>query len=365
MLEFHKILTVWYQQNKRDLPWRVNNDPYRVWVSEIILQQTRVDQGKEYFIRFIERFPDVASLSGAPENEVLKLWQGLGYYSRARNMHYAARQITNEFDGRFPRSHPELLRLKGVGHYTAAAIASISFGLPHAVIDGNVYRVLSRIFGIATPIDSTAGKNAFNELAHQLLDRSNPAIFNEAMMEFGALQCIPRNPDCKNCPFQSRCAAFAGNEITRLPVKSKRVKVRHRFFHYLYINYCEHFFMEKRGDHDIWQNLYQLPLIESANPLSIEELLTNHQFKTLLKGPQVTINMMSNEVIHLLTHQKLHVRFIEITIQEPETNEGWIKIRPDEMADYPVPKLIDNFLLEKWETNNSVTDKKSDLFFYL
>jgi len=347
MSEFHKILTVWYQQNKRDLPWRLNNDPYFIWISEIILQQTRVNQGKDYFLRFIERFPDVRSLANASENEVLKIWQGLGYYSRARNMHFAARQIMAEFNGQFPDSIDNIKKLKGVGEYTAAAIASIAFGLEHAVIDGNVYRVLSRIFGIATPIDSRNGKREFSELANQLLDRSNPAIFNEAIMEIGALQCLPRNPDCSSCPFQNQCVALSKNEINKLPVKIKKISVRHRFFHYFYIQYSGYFFIEKREDNDIWQNLYQLPLIESSRALSCEEILTSDQFRSMIKGTDIIIETISPEIVHLLTHQKLHVRFLEIAISQKPNNPGWIRIRPDKASDYPVPKLIDNFLTGK------------------
>jgi A/G-specific adenine glycosylase len=347
MFEFHKILTVWYQQNKRDLPWREKNDPYFIWVSEIILQQTRVDQGKDYFTRFIGRFPDIYALAGASENEVLKIWQGLGYYSRARNMHFAAKQIINEFNGAFPDNHSDLLRLKGVGDYTAAAIASIAFGQPHAVIDGNVYRVLSRIFGLTTPVDSTEGKREFSDLAHQLLDRENPAVFNEAMMELGALQCTPRNPECNRCPFQQRCVAFNLNKINTLPVKTKKTKVRNRYFYYLYILHNENIFMEKREQNDIWQNLYQLPLIESSSPLTIEELLKNDQFKSMFNCQGVVIEAVSDEIIHILTHQRLHVRFIEIRYPTSEVNPGWISIPPDKIADYPVPKLIDNFLLGK------------------
>jgi len=222
MPEFYKILTVWYQQNKRDLPWRAKNDPYLVWVSEIILQQTRVEQGTAYFFRFIKLFPDVKSLANAPENEVLKVWQGLGYYSRARNMHFAARQIMTDYNGIFPDTYNNIGKLKGVGSYTAAAIASIAFGLPYAAIDGNVYRVLSRVFAIDTPIDSTKGKLEFSELANELLDWQNPALFNEALMDFGALQCIPQNPDCNKCPFRDQCLAFAQNKINQFPVKSKK-----------------------------------------------------------------------------------------------------------------------------------------------
>ena len=351
MPEFHKILTEWYKDNKRDLPWRINNDPYSVWISEIILQQTRVDQGTAYFIRFIERFPNLGSLANAPENDVLKIWQGLGYYSRARNMHVAAQQIMNDFNGSFPKTFQTILKLKGIGNYTAAAIASIAFGLPHAAIDGNVFRVLSRIFGIATPIDSTKGKDEFSLLANQLIDKQNPGTFNEAIMEFGALQCTPRNPGCTNCPFQSQCVAFLKGEITQLPVKANKIKVRHRFFNYLYLRHEESIFLEKREANDIWQNLYQLPLIESAKLLTIEELISGEQFRSLFNNRTIVIDSIGREIIHLLSHQKLHVRFIEISLEHHPLYPEWIKIAPQALAEYPIPKLINNFLMEKMGIN--------------
>lgn len=351
MPEFHKILSDWYKQNKRELPWRENNAPYLVWISEIILQQTRVDQGTAFFQRFIQRFPNVESLAQAPEIEVLKVWQGLGYYSRARNIHVAARQIVNDFNGRFPNTYENIKKLKGVGDYTAAAIASISFALPFAAVDGNVYRVLSRIFGIATPIDSTIGKNEFSNLAMQLIDKQNPGAFNEALMEFGAIQCLPRNPNCMECPFLHRCFAFSRKEIARLPVKENKIKVRHRFLNYLYLRFEGSIFLEKREASDIWQNLYQLPLIESSKELTIEDLLINEQFIASFDQSLLTIERISNEIIHLLSHQKLHVRFIEISLSKPPTNHKWIKILPQEVDQYPIPKLIDNFLMEKFRNN--------------
>jgi len=347
MPKFYKILTVWYQQNKRDLPWRTKNDPYWVWVSEIILQQTRVDQGTAYFLRFIERFPDVKTLADAPENEVLKLWQGLGYYSRARNMHVAARQIMNEFNGSFPDTIINIEKLKGIGSYTAAAIASIAFGLPYAAIDGNVYRVLSRVFGIETPIDSTIGKREFSELANELLDRQNPSVFNEGLMEFGALQCTPQNPDCNSCPFRDQCIAFNQNKIAMLPFKSKKTKVKNRYFNYLFIRQEQYFYLEKREENDIWRNLYQFPLIESAKALNIAEFLTTEQFKSLFNGIDIVVDSISPEIIHVLTHQRLHVRFIEINISKSEIHFPWIKVLPNEVHDFPIPKLIDNFLMGK------------------
>ena len=347
MPEFHKILTDWYKQNKRDLPWRVNNDPYYVWVSEIILQQTRVDQGINYFIRFIDRFPNIDSLANAPENEVLKVWQGLGYYSRARNMHKAAQQVMSGFNGYFPKTYIDIENLKGVGSYTASAIASISYGLPFAVVDGNVFRVLSRIFGIETPIDSTTGKREFTKLANTLLDKPNPGTYNEAIMEFGALQCVPRNPNCNSCPFQVQCVAFNKAEISKLPVKANKTKIRHRYFNYLYLKHEKSIYLEKREQNDIWKNMYQLPLIESLNALSIEELLSSEEFKSLFKKPGVIIDSVGGEIIHLLSHQRLHVKFIEISLLHSETHPTWLKIPLETVSEYPVPRLIDNFLLEK------------------
>ena len=344
MPEFHKILTVWYQENKRNLPWRLQNDPYQIWVSEIILQQTQVKQGTDYFHRFIQRFPDVNALAEASENDVLKLWQGLGYYSRARNMHLAAQQIVNEFDSVFPDYFQDIKKLKGIGEYTAAAIASIAFGLPYAAIDGNVYRVLSRIYGINEPTDSTIGKKIFADLANQLLDRANPALFNEAMMDFGSLQCTPRNPVCSNCPFKDQCFAYIHHAIASLPVKSKKIKVTNRFFDYLYICHSDYFYMEKRVGNDIWRNLYQLPLIESAQTLTPEELFTDERFKSLFTGMKITIGPISPEIIHILTHQRLHIRFFEIVIPVPPAKSDWIKVHRHEISDYPVPNPINDFL---------------------
>jgi len=358
MAQFHKILNDWYKQNKRDLPWRANNVPYYVWVSEIILQQTRVDQGTDYFLRFIEKFPDIQSLACASEIEVLKIWQGLGYYSRARNMHVAARQVMDEFNGQFPRNYESIKKLKGIGDYTAAAVASISFGLPYAAIDGNVYRVLSRIFGITTPIDSTNGKKEFTGLAMELIDPQNPGTFNEALMEFGALQCTPRNPGCITCPFQNQCLAFNQGTVALFPVKSNKTKVRHRFFNYLYLEHEQSIFLEKRETNDIWQNLYQLPMIESPKGLTLEELLADDQFRSLFDKSDTVIGSVSPEIIHLLSHQKLHVRFLEISVSKLQANHRWIKILPENLSEYPIPKLIDNFLMEK-NRNKLVPDKKN------
>jgi A/G-specific adenine glycosylase len=341
---FHKILTLWYQQNKRDLPWRANNEPFLVWVSEIILQQTRIDQGTAYYLRFMSRFPNIESLANSSEEEVLKMWQGLGYYSRARNMHHAARQIMTDFNGKFPNSYHIIRTLKGIGDYTAAAIASISFGSENAVIDGNVYRVLSRIFGIATPIDTTIGKKEFSILAHSLLDKQNPGIFNEALMEFGALQCVPRNPLCIQCPFQDRCVALKNNQIDQFPVKSKQPKQKNRYFNYLFINYEGNFYLEKRSKRDIWHNLYQFPLIETMEQVSETEIISSQEFQNLFNGLKVTIESVTPESIHLLTHQRLHIRFFQITLSQPIINSPWIMTNKSDVFRFPIPKPIDNYL---------------------
>jgi A/G-specific adenine glycosylase len=354
MHDFVKILTVWYQQNKRDLPWRSNNDPYSVWVSEIILQQTRIDQGMNYYFRFIQRFPDIESLARASEDEVLKIWQGLGYYSRARNMLYAARQIMEEYGGRFPASYVEIKKLKGIGGYTAAAIASISFGSVHAVIDGNVYRVLSRIFGIATPIDTSNGKKEFSEMAHSLIDKRNPGQFNEAIMDFGALQCIPRKPNCQQCPYNKNCLALKNDQVDLFPVKLKKVKQKDRYFSYLYIKNGEYFFLGQRKTKDIWHNLYQLPLIETNSPIDETILISLPEFKALFNEFKVTVEADGPEIIHLLTHQRLHIRFFQIDVCQMATNSEWIMINKRQLSKFPLPKPIDNYLSDKFLHHNRI-----------
>ena len=266
MSKFADILIDWYAENKRDLPWRETKDPYRIWISEIILQQTRVAQGYDYYIRFMERFPDVFTLADADEDEVMKYWQGLGYYSRARNLHAAARSIREA--GEFPKTYEGVLALKGVGEYTAAAICSFAYDIPRAVVDGNVYRVLSRWMGIDTPIDSTTGKKLFAQLAQELMDKSRPALYNQAIMDFGALQCTPASPDCLSCPLADTCLALANRSVDTLPVKQHKTKVTNRFFNYIYVRTGGCTFIRKRTENDIWKNLYEPLLIETDTDLS-------------------------------------------------------------------------------------------------
>ena len=271
MNEFATTIERWYNEHKRDLPWRETTDPYQIWISEIILQQTRVAQGYAYFLRFMERFPTVKSLAEAPEDEVMRLWQGLGYYSRARNLHEAARMIASREDG-FPKTYEEVRSLKGIGEYTAAAICSFAYGLPYAAVDGNVYRVLSRWLGIDTPIDTATGKKLFSKWANQLLDTQHPGLYNQAIMDFGALQCLPQSPDCSTCPLEVSCVARKEGCVDKLPVKSHRTKVLPRYFNYIYVRAGAFTFIHKRTDDDIWKNLYELPLVESDTPWTEEEL---------------------------------------------------------------------------------------------
>ena len=343
MSDFADSLIVWYNENKRELPWRNTKDPYRIWISEIILQQTRVAQGYDYYLRFIERFPDVVTLAGADEDEVMKYWQGLGYYSRARNLHAAARSIVEK--GNFPTDYPDVLALKGVGAYTAAAICSFAYGLPHAVVDGNVYRVLSRWLGIDTPIDSTEGKKLFSEAAHELLDKENPGLYNQAIMDFGALQCTPSSPDCLSCPLADSCIALQQGTVDSLPVKQHKTKVSNRYFNYIYVRMGEHTFIGKRKGNDIWKNLYELPLIETDEDFSEkdEELFGKIQ-KLFGKAHGLSIRLVRRGVKHVLSHRVIHANFYEVTLPEQEgVLEGYQKVLVEDLYKFAVPNLVSRF----------------------
>ncbi|MDA3927632.1 MAG: A/G-specific adenine glycosylase [Prolixibacteraceae bacterium] len=343
----YKILK-WYNLEKRDLPWRLSSDPYKIWISEVILQQTRIAQGTAYYLRFIEKFPNIEELAKAKEDEVLKIWQGLGYYSRARNLHTAAKQIVNDYDGIFPNNALELKTLKGIGDYTASAIASIIFNEPIAVIDGNVYRVLSRIYGIEEAIDSTLGKNVFKNLANQIIEIKNPGDYNQAIMEFGALQCIPKNPNCTNCIFQNECIAFKSNSIHLLPKKEKKTKQSIRFFNYMYIIYKEGIYFKKRVENDIWKNMYDLPLIETSTSTTIEELSKATQWISMFRSTKTQIQAISKEHIHKLSHQSINVKFIELSINsEKNLPSNFIRIDKRNIFDLAVPKVIEKFLSTK------------------
>jgi A/G-specific adenine glycosylase len=304
---FSPRIIAWYQHNRRDLPWRHTRDPYKIWLSEVILQQTRVAQGMPYYLRFVEAYPTVFDLAAAPEQEVMRLWQGLGYYSRARNLHQTAQFIAQQRNGLFPDTFSSLLQLKGIGTYTAAAIASFAFDEPVAVVDGNVYRVLSRVFGIATDIASTAGQKEFWNLANSLIPPDQAAVFNQAVMEFGAIQCTPTSPDCLLCPLQVQCQANATGKVAVLPVKSKKVKVKERFFNYFVIVQNGQLALKQRNSRDIWQQLYDFYLVESDAPLTSIDALDDAALRDIL--PQVTIESPARAYTHVLTHQRIQAQF--------------------------------------------------------
>jgi len=345
MKDFTAVLHKWYQQNKRDLPWRETNDPYKIWISEIILQQTRVAQGISYYQSFTKTFNTVHDLASASEDKVLKLWQGLGYYSRARNLHAAAQTIVQKFNGRFPDTYDEILQLKGIGPYTAAAIASIAFSIPKATVDGNVYRVLARYFGIDTPINSNAGKKEFTQLAEELLDKKDPGTFNQALMEFGALQCIPQNPDCVNCPLASNCAALSSNTVNLLPVKEKKTKQTERYFYYYLIENGDTIYLDKRTGNDIWKNLYQLPLLEEPVELS-EKAILEKQIP-FIKDGNANLVLLSKKKKHILSHRVIWARLIRLEISDnTEISKDLIPVNKKDISKFAVPRLIELFFKE-------------------
>jgi len=346
---YSEKIIAWYRANKRDLPWRDISDPYRIWISEIILQQTRVNQGLEYYLRFVARFPTVSELARADEDEVLKHWQGLGYYSRARNLHKAAKRIMSDFNGIFPKTHDEILSLSGVGEYTAAAVASFAYNLPFAVVDGNVYRVLSRLFSIETPIDTGKAKREFTALAQEILPENEAGLHNQAMMEFGALHCVPQSPDCANCPLQSQCCAFEQNLVSQIPKKSQKTKVTNRYFNYLFITFEGNTFLQKRTGNDIWKNLYEFPLIETEKLLKNVELFKNETFQTLFSDiKSVEIKNISKPIKHVLSHRNIFAQFISIEISnENDFLKQYIKTSIGEMDKYAVSRLIEMFLVGK------------------
>ena len=342
MNEFTRTIIEWYNEYKRDLPWRESSDPYLIWISEIILQQTRVAQGYDYYLRFIGRFPDVQTLADADEDEVMKYWQGLGYYSRARNLHAAARSMK----GVFPKTYQEVLSLKGVGEYTAAAICSFAYGMPYAVVDGNVYRVLSRYFGIDTPIDSTEGKKLFAALANEMLDKKHPALYNQGIMDFGAIQCTPQSPNCLFCPLAEGCSALATGRVALLPVKQHKTKTTNRYFNYMYVRAGAYTYINKRTADDIWKNLFELPLIETSVSVTEEEFLALPEFRSLFaKGEKPVVRTVCKEVKHVLSHRVIYANFYEVTLPGDSASfANYQKIRTDELGRYAVPKLVHAFI---------------------
>lgn len=332
--------------SRRCLPWRETNDPYIIWISEIILQQTRVAQGLDYFNRFISRFPDVKELANAPEDEVLKYWQGLGYYSRARNLHEAAKVICDRFGSIFPSGYKDVRGLKGIGDYTAAAIVSFAWNQPYAVVDGNVYRVLSRLFAISEPIDSTRGKKIFKELAQEILYLRQPGLYNQAIMELGALQCIPQNPDCPGCPLSGFCLAFQHNNAQDYPVKQKKTKTVERYLNYIQILFKGCTWIHKRSGKDIWIGLYEFPLIETEEATGIEKLLAHEELQQWLGKGQNDLTIKGfPEIKHVLSHQTIHASFYQIYLQKPGNLPGsFLMIKEEDLDNYAFSRLIEKFL---------------------
>ncbi|WP_026809075.1 A/G-specific adenine glycosylase [Arenibacter latericius] len=340
-MSFSRIILEWYSLYKRPLPWRKTRDPYLIWLSEIMLQQTRVAQGIPYYLTFVKKFPTVHHLANAKEEQVLKLWQGLGYYSRARNLHATAKYISEECNGIFPNTYKELIKLKGVGDYTASAIASICFDRPEAVVDGNVYRVLARYYGVSLPINAKEGVAYFRELANKVMDVHNIKDYNQGIMEFGALQCTPKKPNCNSCPFSESCVALATDTIGELPVKIKKNKVRKRYFNYLVVvDENNSTLLQQRIGPGIWQNLYQFPLLETDNAVEVEEVSKGLKEVVGVEEPSEVYLYNKDQVIHKLSHQHLHTRFW--IVHAAETLKDGIKI--NDLHKYPVPVLIADFI---------------------
>lgn len=339
-------LRTWYRENKRELPWRSTKDPYLIWISEIMLQQTRVDQGIDYFLRFTERFPDVFALAAASEDEVLKYWEGLGYYSRARNLHATAKRIVEEFNGEFPENYKEVLSLKGVGEYTAAAIVSFVWNQPYAAVDGNVYRVLSRLFAVDTPIDTTKGRKEFAELAAHVMDIKYAGEHNQAMMEFGALHCVPRNPSCVTCVFGDSCLAYAKGQVLSYPQKQGKIKTRSRFFHYFHIEIENDTFLAKRPAGDIWQGLYEFPLIETEGAMELPDVEQTDAFKALFAGSEgMEVVRVVPEIKHILSHQVLYAAFYKIRLKKiGKGMSRFIRIPSENLNDFAIPRLLHVYL---------------------
>lgn len=345
-MDFKSIIIKWYNKNKRDLPWRKTSDPYYIWVAEVILQQTRVAQGHDYYLRFIGTFPTIKHLADAPLDKVMKAWQGLGYYTRARNLQKAAQQILTNYDGKLPKSYNELLKISGIGPYSAGAIASFAFKEAVPAIDGNVYRVLSRVFGVFASPETSTGKKDFFNLAMELIDKEQPDIFNQALLDFGALQCVPRSPDCLSCPFNDICYAYRNNLTNQLPVKGKKLTIRERYLNYLLIRCKGMTFIQRREPGDIWTSLYEFPLIETNKQVDLNELMIENAWHELIGEETPNILHVSQLVKHPLSHQTLYTRFIIIEIKKPTyaLKSNYIKIAIPEIQDYSIPRVIDNFL---------------------
>ncbi len=345
----------WYLEYKRDLPWRNTSDPYKIWISEIILQQTRVDQGLSYYLRFVERFPDVFALALAEEDEVLKYWQGLGYYSRARNLHASAKMIVDKYNGEFPQKYEDVLHLKGVGEYTAAAIVSFAWNQPYPTVDGNVFRFLSRLLAINEPIDTGAGKKIFTEIAGMLIDKKRPDLFNQAIMEFGALQCVPVSPDCYNCPFVPKCIAYATQTVNLLPVKQGKTKVEDRYLYYFHIKQGKDTYLTKRKGKGVWFNLYEFPMVESETALEFSELQMDSRFQTIFCNAEgMKFHLVMENKKHILSHRRLFASFYEVTVSDDflsqsvsDSSNNLIRLAEETIDAYPIHRLMEIYLENK------------------
>jgi len=342
-MEFSNKLLKWYALHKRDLPWRNTNNPYIIWLSEIILQQTRVKQGLPYFNKFIHEFPAISDLANAPEDKVLKLWQGLGYYSRARNLHASSKIINTQYEGQFPKTYKEIMQLKGIGDYTASAISSFAFGLNYAVVDGNVVRLLSRYFGIDMPFDEPKGKKEFKKLAQELLPKLNAAEHNQAIMEFGALQCTPKSPNCSSCVLEESCMAFSENNVSLYPVKKKKLKIKNRFIHFLIIDSNLQVLLAKRTN-GIWKGLYEFPFLEFAIQMDNKDVIASEQWKKIFGHADLNIKSVSPSFTHRLSHQKIEAIFWQVKINKFNL-EGYDFIAIDNLGSFPISRLLEKYLL--------------------
>lgn len=340
-MSFSRKILEWYKKNKRPLPWRQTTDPYKIWLSEILLQQTRVAQGLPYYEKFIAHFPTVYDLARADEETVLKLWQGLGYYSRARNLHATARTVAAQLNGRFPDNHRDLMKLKGIGDYTASAIASISFGRPEPVVDGNVYRVLARYFGVEMAIDSPKGVKYFKELAREIMNKEHIRDYNQGLMEFGALHCTPKNPKCDSCPLNDGCQALHKGQINTLPIKGNKTRVKKRYLNYLFVkDPGKRTLFRKREGRGIWQNLYEFPFVETEKETGDEALQKQLMASLGHYEPKDVVRINNNTIIHKLSHQHLFVSFWLVTVNKELENGVPIA----SLQQYPVPVLIADFI---------------------
>jgi len=344
MYSFSQKIINWYQLHKRDLPWRSTKDAYKIWLSEIILQQTRVAQGLPYYQKFISAFPKIEDLAKASEEEVLKLWQGLGYYSRARNLHETAKQIVVYLEAQFPTNYQELIKLKGIGDYTASAISSFCANENQPVVDGNVYRVLARYFGIPTPINTPKAQREFKELSFELIDEKQAGIYNQSIMEFGALQCVPSNPNCEECPLNDSCVALQTDQIINLPIKKTKLKIRKRYFNYLVLKTINNkTLVNQRKGKGIWQNLYEFPVVETINEINYKGILQQIIFKELVEENNFTLKLLTpKSSIHKLSHQHLYIKFwlLEMDVTNKEL------ITWEQVMQLPFPIVLFRFIEE-------------------